>query len=168
MSAPVTRIATIVLSCVVVVGCDSTSDQPAANAPAAGAGEAAHDLHDVPLTQQQIEALRSGIADYSDALARIKSYRDAIRDAIAAGDPPTAHRPLDELDIVLQHLTTVARNSNVARTNWESVNTSAQQLRDLFNQVHAEIDAGAAPDFQARAADVDAAIQRLESIPAEG
>jgi hypothetical protein len=46
------------------------------------------------------------------------------------------------------------------------VNTSAQQLRDSFNKVHAQIDAGEKPNYQAVSDAIETAIGRLESVPA--
>ena len=148
------------------VGCGSQNEPAAESDPPAGAAAPAHDPDDIPLTEQQKESLRQGVRSYGEALGKIKSYRDTIRDAVAAGNPAKAHRPLDELDVVLEHLPTVARNHNVPRAEWETVNTSAQLLRDSFNKVHAQIDAGEKPDYQAVSGDVDAAIGRLEAASA--
>jgi hypothetical protein len=148
-----------------VVGCGSQGEPVSQVEPEAGDSAAVHDPHDIPLTEAEKDSLRQGLASYEEAVGKIKSYRDAIQAALAAGSPPEAHRPLDELDIVLEHLPTVARDNNVPRTEWETVNTSAQQLRESFNQVHAKIDAGEEPDFQAVASNIDAAIERLEAVP---
>jgi hypothetical protein len=148
------------------IGCGS-QDEPAPNSDSkTGTTAPAHDPDDVPLTESQKDSLRQGVKNYADALARVKSYRDTIRDAVAAGDPTKAHRPLDELDVVLEHLPAVARDNNVPRTEWETVNTSAQQLRDSFNKVHAQIDGGEKPDYQAVSGDIDGAIGRLEAVSA--
>jgi hypothetical protein len=48
------------------------------------------------------------------------------------------------------------------------VNTAAQGLRDSFNAVHAQIDAGETPDYDAVAADVDSALARLRAVEAGG
>ena len=126
-----------------------------------------HDPDDIPLTGQEIAALKQGVTSYADALSKIKAYRDTIRDGIAAGDPRKAHRPLDELDIVLEHLSTVARDNNIPKSQWETVNTSAQQVRDSFNKVHAQIDGGEKPDYAAVAGDIDAALASLENVQTE-
>ena len=147
-------------------GCGSSNEDAAPDSATVENEQPAHDPHDVPLTEEQKDALRQGVTGYADAIAKIKSYRDRIRDAVAAGNPPDAHRPLDELDVILEYMPTVARDTNVARTDWERVNTSAQQLRERFDQVHAQIDAGEQPNYDAVSADVDAAISRLESISA--
>jgi hypothetical protein len=44
------------------------------------------------------------------------------------------------------------------------VNTSAQQLRESFNKVHAQVDAGEEPDYQAVSGEIDAAIARLDGV----
>jgi hypothetical protein len=148
------------------IGCGPQSEPAPQSGSQAGTAAPAHDPGDIPLTDAQKESLRQGVKSYADALTQIKSYRDTIRDAVAAGNPAKAHRPLDELDVVLEHLSTVARDHNVPRTEWETVNTSAQQLRDSFNKVHAQIDGGEKADYQAVSADIDAAIGRLEAVSA--
>jgi hypothetical protein len=149
-------------------GCGGSGPAPGDQAaPAPGEGppataKPAHDPDDVPITEADVERP----ADYDDAVTRIAGYRDSIRDDIAAGQPAKAHRALDELDIVLDWLSEIARDGGVPREHWEEVNTAAQELRESFNAVHAQIDAGEDPDFDAVAADVDAALARLQAVEA--
>jgi uncharacterized protein YqeY len=144
-----------------LAGCGTDGSQPAPSA-ASDAQQAApaHDPDDVPITEADVERP----ANYAAAVARIRSYRDTIRDEVAAGRPTKAHRPLDELDIVLNWLPEIARDSNVPKENWESINTTAQQLRELMGKVHAQIDAGEKPDYEAVASDVEQAIEHLEQV----
>lgn len=130
----------------------------AGGAPAARQSAGAHDPDDVPITEADVQMP----ATYAEAIERIKSYRDQIRRPIEAGTPGKAHRPLDELDIVLGKLTAIARDSGVPREQWEQVNSSARELRHLFNQVHTAIDEGARPDYASVARPIDEAIERLE------
>jgi hypothetical protein len=102
----------------------------------------AHDPDGVPITKADVDMP----ADYAVAMPRINEYRDKIRTAIEAGTPSKAHRPLDELDIVLDNLCEIARDSGVPKEQWEEVNTASRELRDLFNTLHASIDAGDPPD----------------------
>jgi hypothetical protein len=154
----------LVVGLISFAGCGSQDAPASGSAPHAGASAPVHDPDDIPLTDAEKESLRHGVTSYADALTQIKSYRDMIRDAVAAGDPTKAHRPLDELDVVLEHLPTIARDNNVPRTEWETVNTSTQELRDSFNQVHAAVDAGEKPKYQAVSASIDAAIGRLDAV----
>jgi len=148
----------------ICIGCSKQSEPSSSDDTQMETAEAAHDGNDVPLTEEQKQTLRQAIKDYEDALTKIKSYRDTIRDAVAAGTPTKAHSPLDELDVVLEHLTSVARDSQVPRTQWETVNTSAQQLRNSFNKIHAQIDADEQPNYEAVSDDINAAIDRLEQV----
>lgn len=136
---------------------------PAGDVPAASTTDATHDPDDVPITESDVERP----ADYAAAVTKIEGYRDSIRDDIAAGQPTKAHRALDELNIVLDWLPEIARDSGVARERWEEVNTAAQSLRESFNTVHAQIDAGETPNFDIVSADVDAALDRLVAVEAE-
>ncbi|MCA9263745.1 MAG: hypothetical protein KDA60_07835 [Planctomycetales bacterium] len=122
------------------------------------------DPHDIPLTEAEIESLKTGLTSYEDALGKIKGYRDAIHDAITAGNPPGAHRSLDELDIVLGHLPTAAREFSIPKSEWETINTSAQRTRELFNQIHSQIDAGETPDFDGVAEEINRQIASLEGV----
>lgn len=153
---------------VLLAGCGSGTEpgpaaQPQSSAAAKAKAKTAHDPDDVPITEADVERPEG----YDDAVARIKSYRGSIRDDIAAGRPTKAHRALDELDIVLDWLPGIARDGGVPKEHWEAVNTAAQALREQFNKVHAQIDAGEAPDYDAVAGAVDEAIARLESVEAD-
>jgi hypothetical protein len=123
------------------------------------------DPHDVPITEADVRMP----ANYAEAVSRIKSYRDAIRDAADSETPSVAHLSLDELDIVLRKLPEIARNSGVPLENLKTVNLSARELREWFNKVHAAIDEKRKPDFPAVADKIQQAIDRLGSvIPKEG
>lgn len=124
-----------------------------------GSGVHAHDPHDVAITEADVKKP----ADFKDAVERIKTYRKNIEVAAGSDVPGKAHRPLDELDIVLKWLPGVARDSKVPKSQWETINTSSQQLRELFEKVHGNIDNKKNPDFPSVAKDVDQAIGRLEA-----
>jgi hypothetical protein len=145
------------LVAVILAGCGGPEAKPVAAPPATAPAQA--DPDDVPITEADVQRP----AGYGEALARIEGYRDTIRDEIAAGRPTKAHRALDELDIVLNWLPAIARDSGVPKDRWEAVNTTAQQVRDLFNQVHSRIDAGQAPNFAAIGDDVEKSIAELRS-----
>lgn len=130
----------------------SNPSKPAATAPA--------DPDDVPITEADVARPQ----DYADAVRRIEGFRDTIRDEIAAGRPTKAHRALDELDIVLNWLPGVARDSAVPKERWEDVNTTAQEIRGLFNKAHSRIDAKQEPDYGSVSEDIDRAIDKLKGI----
>jgi hypothetical protein len=146
-------------------GCGETNPQPPAPspvpAPAPKVGSpAAGDPDDVAITEADVKRP----TDFADAVTRVKGYRNTIRDEIAAGRPTKAHRALDELDIVLNWLPEIARDGNVPKDRWESVNTTAQQIRELFNKVHTNIDAKQDPDYSSVSKDIDQAIGRLDEV----
>lgn len=125
----------------------------------AGGGAHRHDPHDMPIAEADVKRP----ADYRDAVARIKDYRTNIETAAASDVPGRAHRGLDELDIVLKWLPGIARDSNVPKGQWETINTGCQRLRELFEKVHANIDNQRNPDFAGVAKEVDETIGRLEA-----
>jgi hypothetical protein len=127
-----------------------------------GSGAHAHDPHDVAITEADVKKP----ADFKDAVARIKTYRDAIQRDTATDTPGLAHRSLDELDIVLKWLPGIARDSNVPKSQWETINTTSQELRGFFEKVHKNIDDKKNPDFPSVAKAVDEGIGRLEAAAA--
>ena len=133
-----------------------------------GTSDDSADPHDVPLTEEEIASLKAATAKYEDALSHIQEYQKTIATETTGGEPAKAHRALDNLDVVLERLPEAAQNSNVPKEKWQEVNETAQQLRDLFNKVHANIDAGKAPDYESVADEIAKAVETLAAIkPAE-
>jgi len=151
----------IVAASMLSVGCGKAHPTKASPAKKDGAASTATaDADDVPITEADVEMPKS----FADAVHRIAGYRDNIRAAIEAKTPSKAHRSLDALDIILGKLTEIARDGNVPKQDWETVNTAARELRDRFNEVHSAIDAKQEPDYQAVAKPIDAAIERLHEV----
>lgn len=140
--------------CGTLVGCGGRTGTPQAGS---SADATTPDPHDVPITEADVDMPKT----YADAIPRIRTYRDTIRAEAQGTTPAKAHRALDELDIVLGKLPTIARDSGVPKEHWETINTSARELRDLFNQVHAAIDEKRTPDYAAVAEPIEQAIERL-------
>lgn len=126
--------------------------------------DATPDPHDVPLTEEEIAQLKQHTAQYDSAIEHIQQYQATIQQETTGGEPAKAHRALDNLDVVLEHLPEAARDSGVPKEKWQTVNETAQKLRDLFNQVHANIDAGTDPNYEAVADEIDQGIQTLAAI----
>lgn len=139
---------------------DSATPPPPSSPTTAPAPAGAADLDDQPISEADVARPK----DYPEALSRIEGYRDTIRDEIAAGRPTKAHRALDELDIVLNWLPSVARDGGVAKDKWEVINTTAQKIRELFNEVHSRIDAKQEPDYASVSAAIDQAIGALRAV----
>ena len=68
---------------------------------------------------------------------------------------------MDQADLVLQWLPQIARDSGVPKEHWEEINTTANDLRTLFEKVHQNIDDQKHPDFASVAQD-----DRPENRPA--
>ena len=150
-----------------VAGCNKEPQSVGPTDPASENTTAENDPLDIPMTDEEIASLKQSVSSYADALTKIKSFRDKICAAVTSGDVHTSHRPLDELDVLLDHVTTVVRDSNIPKSQWETVNTSVQELRDLFSGLHAQIDAGEKADYEAIAADIAAALEKLDSAQPE-
>jgi hypothetical protein len=154
----------------VLSGCSQTAEEPSgvAESPAAQ-GEDDYDPHDVPITEEQETELREQTARFADAVATLKQFRSEIEQETAAGIPESpykAHQALDKADLLLQWLPEITRNSGIPKEHWELVNTSANDLRTLFEQVHQNIDNRQDPNFAAVAGDIDQKLAGLEKIAA--
>jgi hypothetical protein len=121
-----------------------------------------HEEESPALTEADIVMPR----DYDSAVPRIVGFRDAIRSALSSGKPHEAHRPLDESELVLRKLIYIARDSQVPRRDWETVNVSARELRKLFGEIHAAIDENRKPDTALLDAPADALLTALQRVAA--
>lgn len=128
-------------------------------------GAAVH-AEDKPLTEKEKKDLKASIKDYKGAMTKIKEYRDKIRKETtsADGEAESAHRALDELTLVLEWLPEFAKSSGVAEDSLEDLTKSAQKVSDLFEKVHANIDAKKAPNYQAVAKAIEAEIAKLDKL----
>ena len=154
-----------------MVGC-SQQDQSGGGQDAVESGSGDQhaegvDPHDLPLTDQQKQQLRDETAKFADAVARIKEFRNAIQDETKDGlpaNPLAAHQALDQADLLVQWLPKIARDSDVSKDHWETITTAANELRELFDKVHQNIDNKVDPDFASVARQMDAKITQLEAI----
>jgi hypothetical protein len=151
------RLAFAILQLFLVCGCKEAA-LSGQTPPATGASVV--DPNDVPITEADVPMP----ANYAEAIERLCGYRDAIRQAVESGRLSDAHRPLDETNIAIDRLPTVARSSGVPRRDWEQVVTASEDLGEALGEIHAEIDAGRKPDYTARAEAIDQALARLKAI----
>jgi hypothetical protein len=133
---------------------------PGCTTPVPEPVQVAVDPDDVPISEADVDIPKT----YRDAVDRLISYRDQIRDAISEGTPGKAHRPLDELDVVAWKMPEIARDSGVPRRHWETVVVSSEALTELFGRVHSAIDDHKEPDYDAVARPIDDAIAALQSV----
>jgi hypothetical protein len=131
-----------------------------------GFGAAGARAEDKPLTEKEKKDLKASIKDYKGAMTKVKAYRDKVRKETtsADGDPEDAHRALDELTLVLEWLPEFAKTSGVPEDSLEDLTKSAQKLSDLFDKIHANIDAKKAPNYQAVAKGIEGEIKRLDAL----
>jgi hypothetical protein len=153
-----------------VVGCTQTqqeqtakggSDQPATKS------KSDYNPHDVPITEEQKAEMRKQTAKYPNAVAKIKELRNETEAETKNGipqNPYKAHQALDRADLLLQWLPGIARDSGVPSEQWETVTTTANDLRTLFEQVHQNIDNKKDPNFEAVAEQIDKQIAQLEKV----
>lgn len=125
------------------------------------------DPHDVPITPEQEQQLREETAQFADAVAVIKGYRDTLKAETADGlpeNPFDAHQALDKAELVTRWLSGIAQDSEVPKEHWEAITTAANELREAFDAVHLRIDAKEDPDFASVQESMDARIAELEAI----
>lgn len=123
--------------------------------------------HDVPVTEQQKTELRKEAAKFPDAVAKLKEFRNAAEAETKNGipqNPHNAHQVLDKADLLLQWLPGIARDSGVPAEQLETVTTTANDLRTLFEQVHQNVDDKKDPNFAGVAAQIDEKIRQLEKV----
>ena len=154
-----------------LVGCGQQGPEPRSpgEGPVAEGGAQQEDVdpHDVPITDEQKEQLREATAKFADAIGQIKQLRDAVEAETKDGlpdNPFEAHQALDKADLVFQWLPEIARDSGVPKEQWEAVNVAANDLRDLFERVHQNIDDKADPDFASVSAQIEKRLGELEAI----
>ena len=160
-----------IVSLALIAGCNNNTPEPAADetpSTTATSTPAEHaDPHDVPMTEEEIAQLKKETETWDASIERIQSLKETIEKETTEGEAAKAHRALDQLDVVLESLPEAAQKSNVPKEQWQTVGEAAQKLRDNFNKVHANIDAGQAPDYAAVAGEIDTAISQLTAINAE-
>ncbi len=148
------RLTTIVCSlCAGLVGCSNSPP----DSPVSGG---AHQQEEEHLSAEDVPRPEN----YSAAVSRIGDYCSTIRKALDEKDNLTAHRALDELNFVIEWLPEIAQESNVPKRHWESLNTASQELRELFDAVHMQLDEGNRPDYAAIAPQVDSYMETLSQV----
>jgi hypothetical protein len=169
--ASVVLMSAAVFSLGLMIGCgpqDETSgDQQATGSGGGDPDGEAVDPHDVPITDEQKQKLREETATLADAVAKVKELRDAVKRETQGGIPENpfeAHQALDKADIVTQWLPKIAQDSGVAKEHWETITPAANELRELFDTVHLNIDNKVDPDFASVEQQMDARIAELEAI----
>ena len=65
---------------------------------------------------------------------------------------------------VLQWLPDIAQTSKVPKDHWQAIGENTQALRDAFNVLHANIDAGKEPGYETVAAEIKVAVETLAAI----
>lgn len=151
-----------------LAGCGQSEPEPGGG----GQEPAAHghdhiDPHDVPITEEQKQQLRERAADLPKAVDVLQEQRDATERETKGGIPESpfeAHQALDQADLVLSWLPEIARDTGVPEEHWAEVNTTANDLRTLFDKVHQNVDNKKDPDFASVASEIDAKIARLREI----
>lgn len=164
------RFSLALLLIVGVVGCNQAKQEPAAKSggdkPAAEK-KSDYNPHDVPITEEQKAEMRKQAAKFPDAVAMVKGFRNATEVETKNGiptDPFKAHQALDKADLLLQWLPGIARDSGVPAERLESVTTTANDLRTLFEEVHQNIDNKRDPNFASVAGKIDQKIADLEKV----
>lgn len=154
-----------------VAGCSKQQPSNGEQASTAPAGGSAHadvvDPHDVPITEEQKQQLRQQTAEFANAVVVVKQLRDITEHETRDGlpeNPFEVHQALDKADLITQWLPEIARDSNIPKQHWETVTTAANELRELFDGVHLNIDGRKDPDFASVQPQMDARIAELQAI----
>lgn len=149
--------ATIACAALLLPSCGGCQPE---DGPTKSADVAPSEEEETPLTAADVPLP----ADYADAVERLDDYHHAIREAIASGHFHDAHRPLDETNIALERLPSIAKASGVPRRDWETIVVAGDDLGEALATIHDAIDAGRTPDYETQAPAIDGALQQLRSI----
>ncbi len=155
---------------VFLAGCGPSDQEPPATGggtPAAETGDDDYNPHDVPITEEQKQQLREQAVDLPKAVEILQQLRDATERESKDGipeNPYKVHQSLDKADLVLSWLREITEDSGVAKEHWEEINTTANDLRNLFDKVHQNVDNKQDPDFASVAEEIDAKLARLAEI----
>lgn len=151
-------------------GCSQSGPPPADSAdksPTASSAGGDYNPHDVPITDEQKQQLRAAATPFPKAVGVLQELRKATEEETKNGipeNPYKAHQALDQADLVLQWLPEIARDSAVPKEDWETVTTTANDLRTLFEKVHQNIDNRQEPDFASVAGELDQKIAELAKL----
>jgi hypothetical protein len=155
----------------IIAGCGQEDQTPSpqneGQAADSGGQQEAVDPHDVPLTDEQKQQMREATKTLASAVAKIKQFRNTVEQETKDGlpeNPLEVHQALDKADLLVQWLPEIARDSGVPKEHWKTINTAANQLRELFEKVHLNIDSKADPDFASVEEQMDAKIAELQAI----
>jgi len=99
---------------------------------------------------------------YDEAVKELAAMRDKIRDAFAKEDVDTAHGPLHEVGHILEHLPELAEKAGHPKEVLDSVTEHSDKLFDLFDKVDRKLHGETGAAYDEVAADVDAALAKLE------
>lgn len=155
---------------VFLAGCGQGDQETSATedgTPAAEAGDDDYNPHDVPITEEQKQQLREQAVDIPKAVEILQQLRDATEQETKDGipkNPYEVHQSLDKADLVLSLLPDIAKDSGVAKEHWAEVTMTANDLRNLFDKVHQNVDNKQDPGFASVAGEIDAKIARLVEI----
>jgi hypothetical protein len=164
------RFSLALLLIVGVVGCSQPKQAQtakSASAKPAAADKGDYNPHDVPITEEQKAEMRKQAAKFPDAVAKLKELRNETEAETKNGipqNPYKAHQALDKADLLLQWLPGIARDSGVPAEKLESVTTTANDLRTLFERIHENVDNKRDPNFAGVAAEIDKKIAELEKV----
>ena len=157
------------------VGCNS---KPASAPPAEehhegdghdhGKSGSAHDDHGdtdhehAHLTEADLDLPK----DFAGAVARIKTCNDSVREALKQGDAHEAHKPADELVILVGKLLPLARDGGVPKARWKEINLLAKELGSQLDKLHAAVDSDKATGNEAILTAIDTTVAELEKVVA--
>ena len=117
--------------------------------------------HDAPITKADVKMP----VTFKELVSLIEQCDKEIEAAVGAGKPASAHRALDELDIVLDETMTLAQKA-VPEDQLGVVNESRQAIRNAFLEIHQSIDAKEKPDYEANREAIKSAISKLKQSAA--
>jgi hypothetical protein len=152
----------ILVLALTLAGCTESATAPTAGKPGPAAG-AAGPQHDHAADHDHDHALP---ADLPAGIAALKEHHQEIKAAFAAGDAEKAHDPLHHVGELLEALPELGRTAGLSAEQLATLTKSVDQMLAAYGQVDEAMHAGTAPDYDAVAAELDAALAAIEGLAA--
>ena len=117
-----------------------------------------------PLRLSEAEDLKDCVRNVPDAIPTIKACRDAIRESSSTGNTSEAHRPLQVIGTLLNHLIMVTHKGGMDDKEKKATLETVARLNMLFGEVHIKFDEGQGLNYAPVSDDIDATITDLEKL----
>ena len=160
-------LSTIACAGLVTFGCTP----PAAVEPTSSNTSSNTSTNKPPMAADELEHAHEGdhvhAETYPEAVAMVDGLREKIRDAFAKGEGMSADEAVHEIGHVLEDMAMLAKKASLSEADQVSVGTAVESLLDAFEKIDEKLHGGDGVDYDAVAAEIDAALVTLKKFTGE-